>query len=158
MAAPNRHATRRRARVGYKLAVPCGLHPMKTQVSFRSAKFPPYEGEEDQINPGLWGKRLAEYLVQALAAKGIATEPMVAEDWGWYVPVVNEGFRLALCCGHQDGDDDEFLCFTEPATPVVKKLFKRIDATPQLTRLTDALRDILASDPDIRDIEWVEPR
>ena len=28
---------------------------MKTQVEFRSNKFPPHEGEEDEINPGLWG-------------------------------------------------------------------------------------------------------
>jgi hypothetical protein len=82
---------------------------MKTQVEFRSFKFPPYEGEEEKINPGLWGKRLAEYLVQRLAERGIETEEMVAEDRGWYVPVRNEGFRLALCCGHQNGDDDEFL-------------------------------------------------
>ena len=33
---------------------------MKTQVEFRSSKFTPYEGEQEQINPGLWGKRLAE--------------------------------------------------------------------------------------------------
>lgn len=26
---------------------------MKTQVEFRSAKFPPCEGEEEHINPGL---------------------------------------------------------------------------------------------------------
>lgn len=130
---------------------------MKTQVEFRSSKFPPYEGEQEQINPGLWGKRLAEYLVQKLAERGIETEAMVAEDWGWYVPVRNEGFRLALCCGHQDGDDDEFVCFTEPSTPVVKKLFKKIDATPQLTRLTEALQQILGSDPEIRDVVWNEP-
>ena len=129
---------------------------MKTQVEFRSSKFPPYEGEEQQINPGLWGKRLAEYLVQKLVERGIETAEMVAEDWGWYVPVRNEGFRLALCCGHQYGDDDEFLCFTEPSTPVVKKLFKKIDATPQLTRLTEALQEILASDPEIRDVVWTE--
>ena len=43
---------------------------MKTQVEFRSAKFPPYEGEEEQINPGLWGKRLAEYLVQEAIREG----------------------------------------------------------------------------------------
>ena len=47
---------------------------MKMQVEFRSSKFPPYEGEEEQINPGLWGKRLAEYLVQKLSEKGIKTE------------------------------------------------------------------------------------
>lgn len=39
---------------------------MKTQVAFRSQNFPPYDGEEEQINPGLWGKRLAEYLVERL--------------------------------------------------------------------------------------------
>ena len=131
---------------------------MKTQVEFRSSKFPPYEGEEAQINPGLWGKRLAEYLAQKLAEKGIATEEMVAEDWGWYVPVRNEEFRLALCCGHQNGDDDEFVCFTDPSIPIVKKLFKKIDATAQLTRLTEALQHILASDPEIRDIVWTESR
>lgn len=130
---------------------------MKTQVEFRSSKFPPYEGEEDQINPGLWGKRLAEYLVPRLAERGLTTDEIVAEDWGWYIPVHNEGFRLAVCCGHQDGDDDEFLCFTDPATPIVKKLFKKIDATAQLTRLTEALQHILADDPDITDIVWSEP-
>jgi len=131
---------------------------MKTQVEFRSSKFPAYEGEEEQINPGLWGKRLAEYLVQKLGEKGITTGEMVAEDWGYYVPVHNEGFRLALCCGHQNGDDDQFLCFTDPSTPSVKKLFKKIDATAQLARLTEALQQILASDPEIRDVVWTEPR
>jgi hypothetical protein len=39
----------------------------------------------------------------------------------------------------------------------VKKFFKKIDATPQLTRLTEALQQILTSDPDIRDVVWTEP-
>ncbi len=131
---------------------------MKTQVEFRSAKFPPYEGEEEQINPGLWGKRLAEYLVQKLSEKGIKTERIVGEDWGYYIPVQNEGFKLAICCGHQNGDDDEFLCFTDPGTPVVKKFFKKIDATAQLSRLTEALQQILSSDPEIQEVTWTDPR
>jgi hypothetical protein len=53
---------------------------MKTQVEFRSSKFPPYEGEQEQINPGLWGKRFPEYLVQKLSEKGIETEEIIAED------------------------------------------------------------------------------
>jgi len=130
---------------------------MKTQVEFRSNKFPPYEGEEEQINPGLWGKRLAEYLVQKLAEKAIKTEEIIVEDWGWYIPIPNEGFRLAVCCGHQYGDDDVFLCFTDPSSPIVKKLFKKINATAQLTRLTEALQQILASDPEIKDVVWSEP-
>lgn len=127
---------------------------MQTHVEFRSSKFPPYEGEEEEINPGLWGKRLTEYLAQKLAERGIETEEFSVEDWGCYLPVKNEGFRLALCCGHQNGDDDQFQVFTEPSTPKVKKFFRTIDATPQLTRLTEAVREILASDPDIREVVW----
>ncbi len=72
---------------------------MKTQVEFRSRKFPPYEGEEEQINPGLWGKRLAEYLVQKLSERGIKTEKIVAEDWGYYIPVQNQSEITELSAG-----------------------------------------------------------
>jgi len=129
---------------------------MKTQVEFRSNKFPLYESEEEQINQSLWGKRLAEYFALKLSEKGIEAGEPVAEDWGWLLPIQNEDFPLALCCGHQDGDDDQFLCFTEPSKPMVKKLFKKIDATAQLTGLTGAVDQILASDPDIRDIIWTD--
>jgi len=127
---------------------------MNTQVTFRSDKFPPYEGEEEQINPGLWGRRLAEFFVAKLKGTGISTEEIIPEDWGWYIPIKNDGFRLAICCGHQNGDNDEFLCFTEPATPIIKKLFKKIDATEKLGRVVAVMERILAEDPEIRDVEW----
>ena len=129
---------------------------MKTEVTFRSGKFPPYEGEEEQINPGLWGKRLAEYLVEKLASTPVQTEEPIPEDWGWYIPIKNERFRLAICCGHQQGDDDEFMCFTDPSTPIVRKLFKKIDATEELGRVVAELETILSSDPDITDVEWTD--
>jgi hypothetical protein len=131
---------------------------MKTHVEFRSTKFPPYEGEEEEINPGLWGKRLTEYLAKELAERGIETDEMSIEDWGCYLPIRNEGFRLALCCGHQNGDDDEFLVFTDPSSPKVMQWFRTIDATPQLTRLLDALHQILDADPDIREVAWSESK
>jgi hypothetical protein len=40
----------------------------------------------------------------------------------------------------------------------LRKFLKKIDATAQLTRLTEALQQILASDADIREIAWTEPR
>lgn len=129
---------------------------MQTSVEFRSAKFPPYEGEEDRINPGVWGQRLAEYLVAKLAEKGITAGPPIAEDWGWYIPLQHESQRLAICCSHQYGDDDQFLCFTDPRTPVLRKLFRKIDVTGSLTDLVQALREILSADPDITDIQWSE--
>lgn len=130
---------------------------MKTHVEFRSAKFPPYVGEEE-INPGVWGRRLTEYLAEHLLERGIVCEEMSIEDWGCYLPIRNEGFRLALCCGHQAEADYQFLVFTVPSAPKVRKWFRTIDATPQLTRVLDAVREILAADPDILDIDWLEPQ
>jgi hypothetical protein len=131
---------------------------MNTQVEFKSSKFPPYDGEEQQINPGIWGRRLAEFLAQRLTDKAFEIQPPIAEDWGYYLPIRNDGFSLAVCCGHQDGADDEFLCFTDPSTPKIKKLFRTIDASAQLARLIAALEQILAEDPEIRDVEWSAPQ
>jgi hypothetical protein len=130
---------------------------MKTFAEFRSSKFPAYEGEEARINPGLWGQRLAEYLVAKLPEHGLAPGEPIAEDWGWYVPVKVDGAALALCCGHQYGEDDVFLCFTDPQQPVVRKLFKKVDVTAQLTRLVGAVDAILSADPDIHDVSWRDP-
>lgn len=127
---------------------------MLTQVEFRSQKFPAYAGEEDAINPGIWGKRLTEYLARELALYGIKSDTMVVEDWGYYLPLQIEGMRLALCCGHQDGDADQFVVFTDPSQPIVKKFFRTLDATSQFTQVLDALRNILDADPEIRDIVW----
>jgi len=131
---------------------------MKTQVEFRSSKFPPCEGEEEEINPGLWGKRLTEYLAQKLAERGIETGEIAMEDWGYRLPVRSDGPSLALCCGHQNGDDDQFLVFTDPCTPKMKKLFRTIDATALFTRVLEALRQILETDSDIREIVWRDPK
>ena len=132
------------------------LPTMKTQVEFRSKKFPPYEGEEETINPGVWGKRLAEYLVQKLSENCVRTLDIEGEDWGYYIPVDIEGVRFAICCGHQCGEDDEFLCFTDPNKPIFRKLFRRVDTDAKLSRLTKALHQMLSSDPDIKDVVWME--
>lgn len=74
------------------------------------------------------------------------------------LPVQNDGFPLGLCYGHQDGDVDQFQCFTEPSTPKVKKFFRTIDASPQLTRVLEAVRQILVTDPDIRKTVRMYPK
>ena len=40
---------------------------------------------------------------------------------------------------------------------MVKKFFKKVVATAQLTQLTEAMQQIFAADPEIRDVVWIEP-
>lgn len=129
---------------------------MRTQAEFRSSKFAPYEDEQEQLNPGVWGRRLAEYLAGCLTSEGMWVEPIVAEDWGWYIPLELDGVRLAVCCGHQDGDAEEFVLFTDPSRPTVRRGVRKVDVTPQLTALAEALAGILATDPDIHDVVWID--
>jgi hypothetical protein len=127
---------------------------MKTQVEFRSDKFPPYDGEQAEINPDCWGRRLAEYLKDKLAELNIVTGDLVAEDWGYVLPIQNESFKVFIGCGHQSGADDAFLCFIEPNKPFIRKLFKKIDTTQDVGNVVESLARILSSDPDIHDVRW----
>ena len=127
---------------------------MKTSVEFRSDRFPAYEGEEDDINPGRFGKRLAEFLAAGLQAYGFVTETPFAEDWGWVVPIKNDGFKLWIGCGNYEEYTDGFLCFIEPHTPVIRKLLKKIDTQGRVEALQKAMDAILAESAGIRAKRW----
>ena len=127
---------------------------MKTLVEFKSDKFPPYNGEEEAINPGLWGKRLAEYLQDKLPHYGLKVTGIGEEDWGWMVELENEVFPLWIGCGHQNGEHNEFLCFIEPSKPFIRRWFKKFDTRAKVSRIADALKKTLESDSDIYDIVW----
>ncbi len=127
---------------------------MRTHVEFRSAKFPPCDGEDELVNPGLYGKRLAEYLSARLRERGIETGDNYPEDWGWEVPLKGERFRMWLGCGHYQEYDDGFLCFIEPHKPFVRRLFSRIDTRAAVDRVAAALDESLHSDPEIRNVRW----
>jgi len=127
---------------------------MKTYVEFRSDKFPAYDGEEEQVNPGLWGKRLAEFIRDNLRQEGFKTEEPIAEDWGWIVPIHNESFRLWIGCGHYEEYADGYLCFIEPHKPFVRKLLKKIDTQERVVSLQRAMDKILAAEAGIRSKRW----
>jgi len=127
---------------------------MRTHVEFRSDKFPPYVGEEDQVNPNIWGKRLAEYLEITLRKQGIETEEIYSEDWGWSVPIKNDEFTMWIGCGHYQEYENGYLCFVEPSKPTIRKWFKKIDIRDRIENVTNALNSILTSDPEIHGVRW----
>ena len=127
---------------------------MKTHVRFQSGKFPPYEYEDEQINPSCFGKRLAEFLAQRLPGQGIEVEDLIAEDWGWIVPIRNPAFRLWVGVANMDGFEDQFLGFIEPHKPSVRRFFRKIDTTERVGALQGAMDKILLSDPGIKNVNW----
>ena len=119
--------------------------------------FPSCENEEDTINPGIWGQRLADYLCEHLAEKGYRITDVDGEDWGWAVRIENEAFPLGLGCSNLDGEDNAYRVFIEPSKPIVRVgLFKKVDTTATVKKLANTLETILKADPEILNVKWVE--
>jgi hypothetical protein len=127
---------------------------MRTHLGFRSDAFPRESGEEEALNPGRWGAALARFLRQELSNRGpLGREPLV-EDWGYCIPIDNPAFDLWVGCGNYEEYPDGFLCFIEPKTPFVRKIFRKIDVRATVEEVGVALGTILRAHPDVHDLRW----
>jgi hypothetical protein len=133
---------------------------MKTHVEFRSDEFPPYDGEEDQTNPGCCGKRVLEFLSLGLNDKGFEPLELIAEDWGWMLPIKNDGFSLWIGCGNYGGtlgdDDGCFLCFIEPHRKTIRPFpfLWKVDTSAKVMALREAIDQLLSADPSVKNKRW----
>jgi len=167
------------------MAIAVTGHGMNARVEFKSSSFPKYENEDSEtINANLWGKRLAEYLRDHLPRHGVTTAGILCEDFGWIVEIEHDEFPVFIGCGvvdgeadyddENDGDTDSELRRSEPAAadgPVpltdfaifvaaepgfFKKLFKKVDTQLVLSKLTAALKQLIAESEKFHDVVWDE--
>jgi hypothetical protein len=132
------------------------MNVMKTYVEFQSDAFPAYDGEQDEVNPGIFGKRLAEFLSGGLTQKGFQLGEPVAEDWGWMIPLDNEPFKMWIGCGNYEEHPNGFLCFIEPHQRSINKylFFGKIDTTERVTALQQAMDELLESETSVINKKW----
>lgn len=127
---------------------------MRTHIEFVSDDFPPYPGEAKEINPGRYGKRLAEFLAQELPPHGFLVDGIDLEDWGVRIDIANPDFALWIGCGNYEEYENGFLCFIEPSQPFVRKLFKRLSTTATVDRLASAIESILEESGKVSNLRW----
>jgi hypothetical protein len=127
---------------------------VRTHLEFASTEFPAYEGEDEEVNPGRFGKRLAEWLATTLPAHGFTVTGIDPEDWGWRVELANETFPLWIGCGNYEEFDNGFLCFIEPSKPFVRKWLSKIDTSSTVERLASALEAAVRQRGEISRLRW----
>ena len=123
-------------------------------MEFISSEFPAEPGEDKQINPGRFGKKLANYIAQQLPAHGYSVILVGTEDWGWYVELQNEEFPLWVGCGNLEKSQTGFLCFIEPSKPFVRKWFRKIDTSATIGKLATALEALLLGSGKVSNLRW----
>ena len=130
---------------------------MRTHLEFQSPAFDPEPGEDEATNPGIFGKRLAEFLAVEFAALGYAKPNVFAEDHGWWVELENPDFPLALICSSYVTLQN-WVVQIEPSKPFVRKWFKRIDTTAEVAKVADQLETVLTTSGSASQLRWWDDR
>jgi len=120
---------------------------------FTSSKFEVEPGEDQEINPGIYGRQLARWLKDRLEERGYVVEAIVNEDWGRCLICSRDPFMLWVGCANITGDEIGanivWHCFATVEVSWMQKWIRRIDTEPALTKLTEDLGKILRTEPDI---------
>jgi hypothetical protein len=128
---------------------------MRTHLEFTSTAFPAYPNEDKEINPGIFGQRLAEFLSEKLPQHGFKVLCIGAEDWGWMVEMENKEFPLWIGCANYEDGENGFQCFIEPSKPSVRKWFSKIETGPIVDKLAAALEAVLLQSGKVSNLRWL---
>jgi hypothetical protein len=123
-------------------------------IHIKSTKFPILPGEDDEIvNEGMYGKALAEHLQRKLGERGYSVPFVCAEDWGWWVEIAGERFKLGVCIysAFAFGNPDEFVCTDSGLKPRQWSWskFRFVDTTEATAKLERDLVAIFAADDQV---------
>ncbi len=78
------------------------------EITFRATCFPVVPHEDEEINPGVLGKSLSEWLVEALADTKFPITEEIVEDFGYCLMVHRKPYWLWVgCTGIPDVDFSE---------------------------------------------------
>ena len=70
----------------------------------KSVMFTPVEGEDQDTNPGCFGKAFSDWVCSALEGQGFDVEGAIPEDWGWCVMVARDPYLVWVGCGNVQED------------------------------------------------------
>jgi hypothetical protein len=133
---------------------------------FKSSKFEIELGEDEEINPRIYGKQLAIWLKARLEDSGYSVEEIINEDWGRCLMCSRKPFNLWVGCGNvtdydtAQPDDNPpakenivWHCFAIAEVFFWKRLFRRINTESALSKLNADLGQILRADSEITLVE-----
>jgi hypothetical protein len=128
---------------------------------FKSSLFAIEPGEDDEINPGIYGRQLALWLKRKLEAGGHAVEPVINEDWGRCLMCQRSPFALWVGVASVEAESPDgggvpardaviWHCFAVAEGGLRMRMFgKKNEIEASRAKLDAALQSILRTEPGI---------
>jgi hypothetical protein len=126
-------------------------------LEFESTAFAVTSGEDAKTNPGIYGKALAEWIAEALPARGFDTGEVIAEDFGWLVPVESKPHSLYVVCASEDGETEKWRAFAFAEGGLLARLMGKDRRSESVAALFAALKELIAAGPDVRNLRQDPP-
>jgi hypothetical protein len=122
---------------------------------FECTDFALTPGEDQETNPGIFGKSLARWLAERLHAAGFPAGAVFAEDFGWCIPIGAKPHSLYVVC-HGNADQQwQVFAFTE--FRFLARLFGRDKQVELLAEVFSAVRRALESAPTVHGLHEETP-
>jgi hypothetical protein len=126
--------------------------PQAPILSFESTAFPVAEGEDEETNPGIFGRSLAEWVSSQLTQRGAVTSAIVAEDFGWCVPVAGPSAKLYVACSSADEKGTSWQVFAFSEGNVLGRLLGNNKSAEALGKLHRTLKEVLGASAQVSDL------
>jgi len=116
-------------------------------LMFQSSRFEIVQDEDKLTNPGIFGRRLAEWMANELPAHGYrALGEVIPEDFAWCVPVEAENCELYVACTNSD---EGWQTYVFADCGLMERLAGRDPRATAVAGLYSAVLSILEDAPDI---------
>ena len=123
--------------------------PQAPILSFESTAFPVAEGEDEETNPGIFGRSLAEWISSQLTQRGMSTAAVIPEDFGWCVPVTGQPGKLYVACSSADEKETSWQAFAFSEGNVLGRLLGNDKSGEALSNLHRVLKQILGESAQV---------
>jgi hypothetical protein len=114
-------------------------------LEFESSAFAVIPGEDEETNPGIYGKALAQWLAEQLRAAGFLPGAVFAEDFGWCVPIASDAHSLYVVCASTGETPDQWRVFAFAVGGLMDRPFGNDQRATLLAPLFTAIRHCLES-------------
>ncbi|WP_369942356.1 hypothetical protein [Xanthomonas medicagonis] len=123
------------------------------QIHARSSRFVIEPGEDDETNPGIFGRAFAQWLSTQLPALGWRVKGCIAEDFGRLVEVEDPKFRLFVACANGHHGDNSWQAFTFAEGGGLLGMFAKADKQQLADCLLADVERVLRQDPSTIDVQ-----